>query len=331
MAQDLANWGNRHHARLVEKHGIILKEKSDASDLLNQLASIDVDAYQLELTQLQRTADMVLADCTNYLSRVSDAHKMRDVLGLPTFIASDQNLPSQMISITKCRTRVNAILAELEDSATRGQKLVAMLQALGNATLEMIEECQKMDNEFKQMEADIDGYMAPTNLEVTRYTDLKQSVDAWGEFIKTYEAMVVEIDRRHQTQQRHRDVAVAYQKELQALFESESQARQEFDRMLLSAKIPPSWASLEFMTEPPIYYVVTPDRKVSVLPNLSDTSEPTEPRHAPGVQAASPSNSLLGSNFSLSESVLDDSHVFHSAIDPQLQNTPGHLGRIRPH
>jgi hypothetical protein len=307
---------------------------------------------------------------------VSEALKLRDVLALPTFMANDLNLATQLLGINKCRSRVNAILGELQETVTRSEDLVAKLSALGSETLKFSNECSALVTEFEHMDTDIQSYTVPTT-EENGYADLKRSVDAWGEFMKTYDSMVVEIERRRQALLQQRMVAMRYQRELQALYEREVQVRQLFDQSMQGANIPPSWTQLEFLAEPPVAFNIIPNLAESILPDLSNpdqdyssdassahgaggagiarlardlsqsiipppspvrltpppriqlttsgnsqlmlTDEDESPRSAslpanPSLRL-SPSNSLLGSAFSLSESMLDDNDLYLSATD----------------
>ena len=351
--------------KVGDKHKIVLEESASSSDILAQLAKLEVEGWLHELVQLQRVADGVLSECVGHFTKVSAAYQAKDVLALPTFMANDLNLATQLLSITKCRSRVNVIFTELTNASVRGEGLVAKLQALGNETIEFSQECRDLTVEFEHMAEDIESYMGPTNTDAqTGFSDLQRSVNAWNEFIKTYDALILEIERRRLVMQQHRMIALRYQRELQALYDSEATTRQAFDETLQSTNIPPSWNSLEFLAEPPLSFQIVPNMQGSILPNLSETeqSPPSSAAHASSATpqlsptltdstldtlnqrrldplsltlppqppqhllASSTDNSLLGSNFSLSESMLGDSHaVFHSAVDQQAQSTAAAL------
>lgn len=384
--------------KVTEKHKIVVDESTSSSGIIEELGKLDMEAWVSELSSGRRVADSVLLDCSGHFARVSEALKMKDVLALPTFMSADFGLAMQLLSISKARSRVLAIHTELTNAATRGEALVAKLQALGGETLNFIAECRTLVTEFDHMDADIQSYVVPANSEAG-YADLKRSVDAWTEFVKVYDSIVGEIERRRQVLQQHRMVAMRYQRELNALYETEVHNRDEFDKGMIGANIPPSWTALEFLAEPPIAFHIKPNMDESVLPNLGteissashtlqhrqrgpsfgqttdtaatssqSTSQPSgkddmtdlartlQPSRSasardplsfqdhqqqlqnlqlsPRVGGAElpDGNSLLGSNFSISESMLDDrTELFHSATDQQLQHQGlGETGTLPP-
>ena len=373
----LREWGEKQIMKFNDKHKIVVDESVASSEMLAQLAKLEVEAWLVELSQLHRVADSVLAECVAHATKVSAAYQSKDVLALPTFMANDLNLATQLLSINKCRSRVNTIAQSLAHASAEGDALVAKLQALGSETLKFAQECRDLASEFEHMGSDIDSYMGPSNADAqVGYADLQRSIAAWNEFMKVYEAIVVEIVRRRQIQQQHRMIALRYQRKLQALYDAEGTARQMFDETLQGANIPPSWTSLDFLAEPPLAFSIVPNMAESILPDLIGTSptatssteassssttlsdeplpinahpsanpasfgfrvlrdpvqihsldRPIEEHEVPRnaqfdrSQNTSPhsDNSLLGSNFSLSESMLSDSNaMFHSAIDRSL-------------